>query len=128
MQSTKKLIVVGDRILIRPDEAKERTDVGLYLPPSVEEKEKIQSGYVIKTGPGYPLPDFDSVDSEPWAEHKHKTKYIPLQAKEGDYALFLRKAAIEIEFEGKTYLIVPQSAILVLMREDFEIDTDTAEE
>lgn len=122
MEGIKKLIVVGDRLLIKPDQAKERTDIGLYLPPTVAEKEKVQSGYVIKTGPGYPLPDFDSIDSEPWASRKHEARYVPLQAKEGDYALFLRKAAIEIEFEGNTYLIVPQSAILVLMREDFDLE------
>ncbi|MEJ7645249.1 MAG: co-chaperone GroES family protein [Chryseolinea sp.] len=52
----KKLIVVGDRVLIRPGKQSDNTASGLYLPPSVQEKEKIQSGYVIKVGPGYPLP------------------------------------------------------------------------
>ena len=122
MSDTGKLIVVGDRILIKPDMDKEKTDVGLYLPPNVEEKEKVQSGYVIKTGPGYPLPDFDSVDSEPWGTSKREIKYIPLQANTGDYAIFLRKAAIEIEFEKTKYLIVPQAAILLLIRDDFQSD------
>lgn len=52
----KKLIVVGDRVLIKPVRQSDRTESGLYLPPGVQEKEKIQSGYVIKVGPGYPLP------------------------------------------------------------------------
>jgi co-chaperonin GroES (HSP10) len=43
---------------------------------------------------------------------------MPLQAKEGDLAIFLRKAAIEIEFEKEKYLILPQAAILLLIRED----------
>jgi len=114
-----KLIVVGDRVLIDPDEDREKTNTGLYLPPTVTEKEKVQGGYIVKTGPGYPVPDFDSLNNEPWAAPKSEMKYIPLQAKEGDYVLFLRKSAIEIEFEAKKYLIAPQSAILVLVRNDY---------
>ena len=52
----RKLIVVGDRVLIRPAKQTDKTDSGLYLPPGVQEKERIQSGFVIKVGPGYPLP------------------------------------------------------------------------
>ena len=36
----------------------------------------------------------------------------------GDYALFLGKASIEIKIEEKDYLIVSQSAILILIRDD----------
>lgn len=116
---SKQLIVVGDRVLIRPDEAQERTNAGLYLPPGVKEKEKVQSGYVIKVGPGYPIPTSEITDDEPWKEKKEKPKYLPLQAKEGDYAIFLKDQAVEFEFENKKYLIVPHSAILVLLRDEF---------
>jgi len=119
MAKIEKLIVVGDRVLIDPDENREKTNAGLYLPPTVTEKEKVQGGYIVKTGPGYPVPDFDSLNNEPWTTPKSGMKYIPLQAKEGDYVLFLRKSAIEIEFEEKKYLIAPQSAILVLVRNDY---------
>jgi len=50
---------------------------------------------------------------------KEKVKYIPLQAKEGDLAIFLRKEAFEIEFEKEKLLIVPQSSVLLLIRNDF---------
>jgi co-chaperonin GroES (HSP10) len=40
-----------------------------------------------------------------------------MQAREGDYALFFRKAAVEITFENERYLVVPQPAILALVRE-----------
>ena len=119
MSKLNKLIVIGDRVLIDAEEDKNKTNSGLYLPPTVTEKEKVQGGYVVKTGPGYPVPDFNALDDEPWTTQKKDMKYIPLQAKEGDFALFLRKSAIEIEFEGKKYLIVPQSAILVLVRSDY---------
>jgi len=112
----KKLIVIGDRVLIRPSKPNERTDSGLYLPPGVQEKEKVQQGYIIKTGPGYaiPLP----VENEPWKSEEEQVKYIPLQAKEGDLAIFLLSGATEIMYEGEKYFIVPQSAILMLERDE----------
>ncbi|MGA2622292.1 MAG: co-chaperone GroES family protein [Bacteroidota bacterium] len=117
--SRKELIVVGDKVLILPESDAERTEHGLYLPPSVKEKEKVHSGYVVKVGPGYPVPNPHFIDQEPWSTTpKDPVKYIPLQAEQGDYAIFLRDQAIEIEFESKKYLIVPQSAILVLIRKD----------
>ncbi len=117
MKVKRNLIVVGDRVLIDPDERVDKTSSGLYLPPTVKEKEKVIGGYVIKTGPGYAIPDL--VPEESWLSNKQKElKYIPLQAVEGDYAIFLKESAVEIEFEGKKYLIVPHSAILALVRSD----------
>jgi co-chaperonin GroES (HSP10) len=112
----KKLVVIGDRVLIQPSRPHERTDSGLYLPPGVQEKEKVQQGYVIKTGPGYaiPLP----VDEEPWKHQDEQVKYVPLQAREGDIAIFLLSGATEVLYEGEKYFIVPQSAILMLEREE----------
>ncbi|MHC1738019.1 MAG: co-chaperone GroES [Ignavibacteriaceae bacterium] len=116
LKNLHKLVVVGDKILIRPSEANQKTDSGLYLPPGVQEKEKIQSGYIIKVGPGWPIPTV--VEEESWKEQREPVKYIPLQAKEGDLALFLKKDAFEIEFEKEKLLIVPQNAILLLIREE----------
>ena len=116
LKNLQKFIVVGDRVLIRPEEDSSKTATGLFLPPGVSEKEKIQSGYIIKAGPGYPVST--PVDEEPWKESKELVKYIPLQAKEGDLAIFLRKEAFEIEFDKEKFLIVPQSAILLLIRDD----------
>ena len=118
MKSKKQLIVVGDRVLINPDDSKEKTSFGLYLPQGLEEKEKVQSGFIVKTGPGYPLPDPSDMGEEPWSQSRKDAKYVPLQVEEGDYVIFLRKPAIEIEFEGKGYLILPQSAILLIVRDD----------
>jgi len=112
----KKLIVIGDRVLIRLSKSDERTQTGLYLPPGVQEKEKVQQGYVIKTGPGYaiPLP----VESEPWKGEEEQVKYVPLQVREGDLAIFLLSGATEILYQGEKYYIVPQGAILMLERDD----------
>lgn len=112
-----QLLVVGDRVLIEPDSGEERTEVGLYLPKWAVEKESVQSGKIVAIGPGTPLPDFKEVDDEPWRATRRESRHIPMQAREGDFAVFLRKAAVEIKVEGKTYLVVPQAAILILMRE-----------
>lgn len=112
----KRLIVVGDRVLISPEEGEERTNVGLYLPPSAIEGRQVQGGRIVATGPGTPMAEPASMDEEPWKIHGPDVKYLPMQAEMGDYALFFRKAAVEITFEGKTYLVVPQAAILVLVR------------
>ena len=65
MPSTESLIVVGDRVLIRPDDPTERTTSGLYLPPSVKEKDKVRGGRVVQTGPGHliPNPEYSETDS-----------------------------------------------------------------
>lgn len=112
----KRLIVVGDRVLIKPKDPTDRTNSGLYLPPTVQEKEQVQSGYVIKVGPGYPIPV--QTDDEPWKETEEKVKYMPLQAQEGDVALYLQRNAIELQYEGEQYVIVPQASILMLERSE----------
>jgi co-chaperonin GroES (HSP10) len=112
----KKLVVVGDRVLIRPEEGEERTNVGLYLPPTAIDRQAVQSGRIVATGPGTPLSAPTELDDEPWKVVAGEAKYLPMQALIGDFALFFRKAAVEITFEGTQYLVVPQAAILVLVR------------
>lgn len=113
----KKLIVVGDRVLIKPATPHDRTSSGLYLPPGVQEKEKVQRGYVIKTGPGYAIP-VPADNDEAWKPEEEKVKYIPLQVREGDLAIFLLSGSTEVVYGEETYYIVPQGAILMLEREE----------
>ncbi len=112
-----KFIVVGDRVLIKPKSEETMTRSGLYLPPGVQEKEKIYSGYVLKVGPGYPIPAIVDED-EPWKDQQDKVKYVPLQPKEGDVAIYLQNSAYEIEFNKEKFVIVPHSAILLLIRDE----------
>ena len=112
-----KLIVVGDRVLIKPTSLADKTNSGLYLPPGIQEKESVRKGYIIKVGPGYPIPFMGDID-ETWKQKDEQVKYIPLQAKIGDLAIFLQKDAIEILFENEKYFIVPQNSILLLERDD----------
>jgi co-chaperonin GroES (HSP10) len=116
-----KLIVVGDRVLIKPKSSPDKTRTGLFLPPGYASKEDIQTGYVVKCGPGYPIPLPQDIDAEPWKQQNGElTRYLPLQAQMGDKAIFLQKGAIEVHFNGEKYFIVPHHAILLLEREDFQ--------
>ncbi len=118
-----KLIVVGDRVLIKPKSETNKTRGGLLLPPGYKEKEEIQSGYVVKTGPGYPIPMPSDDMDEPWKRKKKEdaVNYIPLQAIVGDLAIFLKKGAVEIQYHNDKYFIVPQHSILLLERDDLSI-------
>ena len=113
----KKIIIVGDRVLIKPTKDPQKTDSGIYLPPGVQEKEKVQSGYVMRVGPGYPIP-MPVDESESWKESIDKVKYIPLQPQVGDLAIFLQKEAYEVMYEGEKYYIVSQNSILMVERDE----------
>ena len=118
----KQILVVGDRVLIKPDKGEKKSKAGLYLPPSVVEKQEILSGVIVEVGPGIPLGNPDDNIDEPWSNNDNSSiKYIPTQADIGDIALFLNKASIEIKIENDDYLIVPQSAILILIRDDINL-------
>ena len=110
-----ELLIVGDRVLIRPDDGDKQTKAGLYLPATVLEQDRVGSGRVEQVGPGYVMPN-PEYTGEPWTAQRDAVRYLPLQARTGDYALFLRKEAVEIEYGGATYLIVPHGAILALVR------------
>lgn len=116
----KQLIVVGDRVLIEPAEGEDRSKVGLYLPPTAIDKQAVQGGTVVAVGPGTPVGPPAELGDEPWKIGSTEARYMPMQAQNGDYALFFRKASVEITFEGITYLVVPQGAILTLVREETE--------
>lgn len=116
--NNKQLIVVGDRVLVKVEEGEERSKVGLYLPSTAIDNQAVQGGTIIATGPGLPMPDLADASDEPWRQVARETRFVPMQARRGDYALFFRKASVEISFENETYLVVPQSAILALVREE----------
>lgn len=117
LNDIEKFVIIGDRVLIKPHELDNRTESGLYLPPGVQKKEKIQSGYILKVGPGYPtIAGLDN--DEPWKQHNEKVQYVPLQSQEGDLAIYLQDHAHEIRFGNQDYVIVPHTAILMLIRDD----------
>jgi chaperonin GroES len=116
-KNIEKLIVVGDRVLIKPKNPEERTKTGLLLPPGVHEKQKVQSGYVLKVGPGYPIPSIAEYN-EPWQKKNENSHYFPLQAQIGDLAVYIQDSSTEIEFSNEKYVVVPFNAILLLVRDE----------
>ena len=111
-----KFLMVGDKVLVKPTNPQVKTRSGLLLPPLVQEGEKLQTGYVIRIGPGYPLP-LPTDEDEPWKKKDEKNTYLPLQAKEGDLAVYLQSSAYEVRLNDEKYLILPHSAILMLVRD-----------
>jgi co-chaperonin GroES (HSP10) len=126
LRGDKELLVVGDRVLVRVDEQEQRTEVGLYLPPTALEKENVQSGRIEEVGPGIPLPPKGDEDDVPWAESgsEPEMRFIPLQAQKGDHAIYARKEAVEIKFDNEKFVVVPHSAILVLIRSTGVFDVE----
>jgi chaperonin GroES len=111
----RELLVVGDRVLVEPDRGETRTKIGLYLPPGVKEKEEVRGGKVVAMGPGIALPPLQD-DAEPWKTPVSSGRFMPMQVELGDYILFFRKAAFEVTFEERQFLVVPHSAILIVVR------------
>ena len=116
-QDIDKFIVIGDRVLLKPKSPQQKTRSGLFLPPGFEDKQKVGCGYVIKSGPGYPIPTLPETQ-EPWKKNDNKQNYFPLQVKTGDLAVFLQENSYLIEFNKEKYVIVPHSAILMVIRDD----------
>ena len=118
MDALKNVVVIGDRVLIKPLEASNRTGSGLYLPPSVKDHDAVHAGLVMRVGPGYPIPANRDPDSIFTGEREDTVNYVPLQVREGDEALYLHQNGYEIEVNGERYVIVSQNAILLVVRND----------
>ena len=114
-RGNKELVVVGDRLLIIPDAGEDRSNAGLYLPKWAVEKESIQTGRIVEIGSGTPMANPHDIEDEPWKQDMSLNDN-PVLAQIGDMAIFLRKAAVEIDIEKDKYLIVPHAAVLLLIR------------
>ena len=110
-----ELIIVGDRVLIEPQDGEKQTKAGLYLPATVTEKERVGSGVVVQIGPGYVMPNPEYAEGEPWTQSRNAVRYLPLQARPGDLAFYLRKDATEITYEKKTFVIVTHDPAVAQM-------------
>lgn len=90
---------LGDRVLIKPLEALEKTKGGIVLPDTA--KEKPQEGKVVAVGKGR-LSDSGKVS--------------PLEVKAGDKVLYGKYSGTEISFDGEDYLIVKEEDILAISK------------
>ena len=90
---------LSDRVVVKAQEAEEKTSSGLYIPDSA--KEKPQRGTVISVGPG---------------RVENGTK-IEMSVKEGDTVLYGKYSGTEIALDGEDYLIMRESDILGIVQE-----------
>ena len=90
---------LSDRVVVKAEEAEEKTSSGLYIPDSA--KEKPQRGTVISVGPG---------------RVENGTK-IEMSVKEGDTVLYGKYSGSEITLDGDEYLIMRESDILGIVKE-----------
>lgn len=90
---------LGDKVLVRRDEAEERTESGIYLPEKA--KDKPQSGVVEAAGEGQ--------------INRETGDRIPMTVKKGDKVLFTSYAGTEIKLNGVDYLIMNESEILAIV-------------
>ena len=86
-----------DRVLVKPNEAEEKSAGGIIIPDTA--KEKPQKGTVIAVGKGK------------YAEQTGNL--IPMQIKAGDSVMYGKYGGTEISIEGQDYLIMRASDILM---------------
>ena len=89
---------LGDRILVKPLEAEEKTKGGIILPDTA--KEKPQEGRVVAVGKGKVL---------------EEGKVQPLEVKTGDKILYGKYSGTEIKLEGEEHLIIKEEDVLAII-------------
>ena len=85
---------LGDRVVVKPEAAEERTSSGIYIPDTA--KEKPQRGTVVAVGPG---------------KVENGTK-VDMTVKEGDVVLYGKYSGTEITIDSDEVLIMRESDIL----------------
>lgn len=91
-----KVRPLGDKILVRRDEAATRTESGIYLPESAKDKPK--RGKVIAIGDGN--------------LNRETGERLPFTVKKGDAVIFSSYAGTEVKIDGETFLIMTEDDIL----------------
>ncbi|MHC5115310.1 MAG: co-chaperone GroES [Planctomycetota bacterium] len=91
-----KVRPLGDKIIIKRADAKDRTDSGLYLPESAKDKPK--EGKVMALGNGL--------------LNKDTGEYMPFTVRKGDRVLFTSYGGTEIKIDGEELLIMTEDDIL----------------
>lgn len=86
---------LGDRVVIKLEEAEEKTASGIVLPSQA--KEKPQVAEVVAVGPG--------------------TKDVKITVKVGDKVIFSKFGGTEIKYDGEEYIIMPHDDLLAIVED-----------
>jgi co-chaperonin GroES (HSP10) len=114
----RNLFVVGDRVLVRAEEGESMTSAGLILPPSVADRDAVQAGRIVAIGPGLAMPPSGFTFDDDWQKSRAEPRFVAMEARPGDLAIFFRKAAVEVTVNEEKLCVVPHGAILLLLRDD----------
>ncbi len=95
-----KLQPLGDRVLIEPMEAEDKTEGGIYIPDTAKEKQ--QKGRIVAVGKGRVQED---------------GKLVPLEVKVDDKVIYGRYSGTEIKIQGSEFLILKEEDILGIIKE-----------
>ncbi len=95
-----KIKPLGDRVLVKPLEAEEKTKGGIILPDTA--KEKPQEGKVAAVGKGKLL-DNGKIQS--------------LEVKVGDKVLYAKYSGTEIKLNGDKHLIIREEDVLAVIKQ-----------
>lgn len=85
---------IGDRVVVQPEAAEEKTSSGLFIPDTAQEKP--QRGTVLFVGPG----------------QVENGKHVEMTVKAGDTVLYGKYSGTEITLDGQDVLIMRESDIL----------------
>lgn len=89
---------LGDRIIVKPISAEEKTPGGIVLPDTA--KEKPQEGEVVAVGPGTQL---------------SSGKRVPMDVKPGDRIIYGKYAGTEVKVGNEEYVILRQEDVLAVL-------------
>jgi len=86
---------LGDRVIVKPSQAKEKTKSGIVLPDSAQDKPN--EGEVVAVGPGRRTDD---------------GQIIAINIKKGDVVVYAGYSGTKVKIDGDEYLIISESDIL----------------
>lgn len=93
-----KIKPLGDRVVIKPSPAEEKTKGGIFLPDTAKEKPVV--GEIVAVGPG---------------KISDEGKHIAMELKVGDKVLYGKYSGTEVTIEGQEYLIMRESDIFAIV-------------
>ena len=89
---------LGDKVVVKPAKAEEKTESGIILPGSAQEKP--HQGTVIAVGP---------------CARDDKGNHIPLDVKEGDRVIYGKFGGVDLKYDNEEYVVLSEKDILVVL-------------
>ncbi len=100
MSTVSKIKPLGDRILVKPAEAKEQKKGGIIIPDTA--KEKPMEGEVVAVGPG---------------KISDSGTRMEMDIKKGDKVLYGKYSGTEVKIDDVEYLIMSSDDVMAIIQE-----------